>query len=133
VVTGAASGIGLETARQFVREGAIVVAADLDPEALRGAEEELTYHQVRDFPGIRANSILPGWIDTPIFERAGLGRDQVEAVFAHILAKIPCGRIGRPEGVASCTLFLSSEKASYINGACVLIDGGYLRGPDWGI
>ena len=99
----------------------------------KAAVEKLTYHQVRDFPGIRANTILPGWIDTPIYERAGLGREQIEAVFANILAKIPCGRIGRPEDIASCILFLSSEKASYINGACVVIDGGYLRGPDWGV
>jgi NAD(P)-dependent dehydrogenase (short-subunit alcohol dehydrogenase family) len=99
----------------------------------KAAVEKLTYHQVRDFPGIRCNTILPGWIDTPIYERTGLSREQVEAVFASLLSKIPCGRIGTSEDVASCILFLSSEKASYINGASVVIDGGYLRGPDWGI
>lgn len=41
--------------------------------------------------------------------------------------------LGRPENIANCILFVSSEKASYINGASVIIDGDYLRGPDWGI
>jgi 3-oxoacyl-[acyl-carrier protein] reductase len=99
----------------------------------KAAIEKFTYHLVRDLPGIRANTILPGWVDTPIYDKAGLSREEIEAVFESVLPKIPCGRIGKPEDIANCILFLSSEKASYINGACIIIDGGYLRGPDWGI
>ncbi len=99
----------------------------------KSAVEKFTYHLVRDLPGIRANTILPGWVDTPIYDKAGLSREEIEAVFGSVLPKIPCGRVGTPEDIANCILFLSSEKASYINGACVVIDGGYLRGPDWGI
>ena len=99
----------------------------------KAAIEKLTYHLVRDLPGIRANTILPGWVDTPIYDKAGLCREEIEAVFGSVVSKIPCGRIGKPEDIANCILFLSSAKASYVNGACVIIDGGYLRGPDWGI
>lgn len=99
----------------------------------KSAVEKFTYHLVRDLPGIRANTILPGWVDTPIYDKAGLSREEIEAVFGCVLPKIPCGRIGTPEDIANCILFLSSDKASYINGACVIVDGGYLRGPDWGI
>ncbi len=99
----------------------------------KAAVEKLTYHLVRDLPGIRANTILPGWVDTPIYDKAGLSREEIEAVFGSVVSKIPCGRIGKPEDIANCILFLSSAKASYVNGACVIIDGGYLRGPDWGI
>lgn len=99
----------------------------------KAAVEKFTYHLVRDLPGIRANTILPGWIDTPIYDKAGLSREEIEAVFGSVVPKIPCGRIGRPEDIANCILFLSSEKASYINGACVIIDGGYLHCPDWGV
>ena len=99
----------------------------------KAAVEKFTYHLVRDLPGIRSNTILPGWVDTPIYDKAGLSREEIEAVFGSVVSKIPCGRIGRPEDIAHCILFLSSEKASYINGACVIIDGGYLHCPDWGI
>jgi len=100
----------------------------------KAALEKYTAHLVRDLPGIRVNCILPGLIDTPIYTReTGLTRDQVQPLFDTVSARIPCGRIGLPADIAECVLFLSSGRASYINGASVVIDGGYQFNPDWGI
>ena len=93
---------------------------------------KFTQHLVRDLPGIRANAILPGWIDTPIYTRAGLDEAMVKVIYDQALPKIPAQRIGTPEDIAHCMLFLSSEKASYISGASIDIDGGWGCNADWG-
>jgi NAD(P)-dependent dehydrogenase (short-subunit alcohol dehydrogenase family) len=93
---------------------------------------KFTRHIVRDFPGVRANTILPGWIDTPIYRRAGLDPAMIDALYAQAVRKIPAKRIGTPEDIARSILFLSSEKASYINGAALDIDGGWGCNGDWG-
>ncbi len=91
-----------------------------------------TMHLVRDLKGIRTNAILPGWIDTPIYERAGFERSVVEDIYAQCLHTIPAGRIGRPEDIANCVLFLCSQQASYVNGAALDVHGGLLAGGSWG-
>ncbi len=93
---------------------------------------KFTRHLVRDFPGVRANTILPGWIDTPIYGRAGLDGTMIKAIYDHALPRIPANRIGEPNDIAHCILFLSSQKASYINGAAIDIDGGWGCNADWG-
>jgi NAD(P)-dependent dehydrogenase (short-subunit alcohol dehydrogenase family) len=93
---------------------------------------KFTRHLVRDFPGIRANTILPGWVDTPIYSRAGLDEATIKAIYEHVLPRIPVNRIAKPEDIAHCILFLSSERASYINGAAIDIDGGWGCNADWG-
>ena len=47
----------------------------------KAAIEKFTYHLVRDYPGIRSNTILPGFIDTPIFRSTGLTDEQITQVF----------------------------------------------------
>jgi NAD(P)-dependent dehydrogenase (short-subunit alcohol dehydrogenase family) len=71
--------------------------------------------------GIRANAILPGLIDTPLV------RDQLAAgpdALAARHARSPTGRMGRPEDVADAAVFLASDRAAYINGVCLPVDGG---------
>jgi meso-butanediol dehydrogenase/(S,S)-butanediol dehydrogenase/diacetyl reductase len=72
--------------------------------------------------GIRANCISPGMIATPASEATLLAA-------AHpmrgIASAIPLGRIGRPEEVARCALFLASEESSYVTGANLVVDGGW--------
>lgn len=67
---------------------------------------------------ITVNAIAPGFIDT---DMTAVLTDQVKADLA---AKVPLGRLGMPEDVASCALFLSSETAKYITGQIINVDGG---------
>jgi NAD(P)-dependent dehydrogenase (short-subunit alcohol dehydrogenase family) len=70
--------------------------------------------------GIRVNAVAPGTIDT-----ASVRRMAPEGIAAGI-AKHPMGRIGRPEEVANAILFLASDEASFITGAILPVDGGFL-------
>ncbi len=97
----------------------------------KAAVLKYTKHLARDLRGIRANAIMPGWVDTPIYERAGVPRKMLEEVFQNALKTIPVGRIAVPEDIANVILFLSSEKASYVTGAIIAVDGGQLTSGDW--
>ena len=67
---------------------------------------------------ITANAIAPGFIVTEMTDK--LPQERKEA----ILAMIPLNRFGKPEDVAELVTFLASEKASYITGQVICIDGG---------
>lgn len=70
--------------------------------------------------GIRCNSVMPGTIATDI------NKDDLSdpEKLAYMKNRIPLGRLGAPEDVASCVVFLASDMARYVNGASLLIDGG---------
>jgi 3-oxoacyl-[acyl-carrier protein] reductase len=70
--------------------------------------------------GITVNAVAPGFIDTPMTQ--GLPEDVKEAY----KKQIPLGRFGSPEDVANAVLFLVSEKASYITGEVINVNGGML-------
>lgn len=72
--------------------------------------------------GIRANCISPGMIRTPATESDLLAEDHPMRTIAKA---IPLGRIGTPEEVARCALFLASDESSYVTGANLVIDGGW--------
>jgi cyclopentanol dehydrogenase len=72
--------------------------------------------------GIRCNSVHPGPIDTPM--AAGIFTDPI--VERQALAQIPMGRRGRPEEVARVCLYLASDESSYVTGAELVVDGGWL-------
>lgn len=71
--------------------------------------------------GVRVNALCPGSTDTPMLRRF---MDRSVAARDMILASIPSGRLGRPEEVAEAALWLCSERASYVNGESMLVDGG---------
>ena len=85
--------------------------------AAKGGIAALTHALAVSFAGrVRVNSISPGWIDTAytVYE----GPDA---------AQQPVGRVGNPMDIASMALFLASEKAGFITGENICIDGGQTR------
>ena len=75
--------------------------------------------------GINVNAIGPGAIDTPMSRKVQMTPEQFKSFLS---AKVPLGRIGTPEEVAAAVVFLASEEASYITGATLFVDGGWLAG-----
>lgn len=69
--------------------------------------------------GIRINSVSPGYIETPLL--AKLPKEVTDAM----IQKQPIGRLGKPVEVANVVAFLASDKASFITGASISVDGGY--------
>lgn len=73
--------------------------------------------------GVRVNAVAPGLIETAMTKI--MQADGMEALEQAELAKVPMGRWGRPEDVASAYLFLASEEAAFITGQTLCVDGGY--------
>lgn len=74
--------------------------------------------------GIRVNSVSPGNIDTPIFDKLGLNAQEKQKFFESIKRKVPLGRSGKPDEIAKVITFLLSDESSYITGTNILVDGG---------
>jgi NAD(P)-dependent dehydrogenase (short-subunit alcohol dehydrogenase family) len=73
---------------------------------------------------IRVNAVAPGPIETPIFGRTGLSKEQVDEFAKSIVSMVPMKRLGQPEEVAGVVAFLASPDASYITGVEINVDGG---------
>jgi NAD(P)-dependent dehydrogenase (short-subunit alcohol dehydrogenase family) len=71
---------------------------------------------------IRVNVVSPGGIDTPGLQ--GLNRQSSDGLSAQFRDRVPLGRIGQPEDIASAVAFLASDDASYIAGTELFVDGG---------
>ena len=85
--------------------------------AAKGGIAALTHALAVSFAGrVRVNSVSPGWIDTAY--RVYEGPDALQQ---------PAGRVGNPMDVANLVLFLASEKAGFITGENICIDGGQTR------
>lgn len=78
---------------------------------------------------IRINSINPGPIATPIFEKTGMPEDQLKGFAEAMQNRIPLKRFGQPEDVANLVCFLASDEASFITGGEYNIDGGININP----
>ena len=102
-LVGSASSTGYHTAKGAMRLFAKTAAVQHAPE------------------NIRVNTIHPGFVLTPMFEPLTHDQAQVEAR----LEKVPMGRLGTPEEIASVILFLASDESSFITGAELAVDGGY--------
>lgn len=73
---------------------------------------------------IRANTLSPGPIDTPLRGRLGMSPEALEQMEDDIKGRVPLGRIGKADEAANVALFLASDQASYVTGAEFTVDGG---------
>ncbi len=73
--------------------------------------------------GVRVNSIGPGYADTALFRK---GRDTLSIPVDTLLDRVPMGRLVTPEEVAAAATFLASDEASFVNGHCLFVDGGWV-------
>ncbi|MDW7659072.1 MAG: SDR family oxidoreductase [Bacillota bacterium] len=87
--------------------------------SFKSAFAKFTHHAAVELApyGIRVNAVAPGAINTSndVNERA-----------QYLASRVPMGRLGLPDEIASVVSFLVSDAASYINGANILVDGGIL-------
>jgi len=96
--------VAYDTSKGAVRQMTVSMAAELAPH------------------GINVNAVAPGTTATEM-TRASLATDDG---MAWQLARIPMGRVGQPDDIASAVLFLCSPEASYVNGHTLVVDGGWL-------
>ncbi len=84
----------------------------------------LTYSAAKEYgaSGVTVNAVLPGRIETKMIADRSIGR------LDEWLSQTPLNRLGRPEEVASMINFLASEKASYVTGAAINVNGGLVMG-----
>lgn len=86
--------------------------------------------------GIQVNAIAPGGIRTPgadqsamtMIKASGIKPEQLADLSKTFTARIPLGRQGEADEIATVALFLASQAASYITGEIIIVDGGYLLG-----
>jgi NAD(P)-dependent dehydrogenase (short-subunit alcohol dehydrogenase family) len=108
-------------------EAHIVISSSGHPQvhynASKGALLQLTRALAAECAAdrVRVNAVAPGFIETP-FTSPVLGKPEV---LAWLLERTPLGRVGQPEDVANAVSFLGSEKASWVTGATLFVDGGW--------
>ncbi len=96
----------LSASKAAVRSFARVLAAELAPRE------------------IRVNAVSPGPIDTPIHRHDGQSDLDYQRYVERVGAKVPAGRMGRPEDVAAAVAFLACDEARFIIGAELTVAGG---------
>ncbi|MEO0398695.1 MAG: SDR family oxidoreductase [Pseudomonadota bacterium] len=79
--------------------------------------------------GVRANSVAPGWIRTPMSEQemrdaAAQNGTTMEEEFEALRVQMALKRVGTPEEIAACCLFLASDESSFVTGTVLAADGG---------
>jgi NAD(P)-dependent dehydrogenase (short-subunit alcohol dehydrogenase family) len=74
--------------------------------------------------GVRVNTISPGVIDTPLYQKAGIPAEHFDTAMQTIRAGIPLGRFGTVYEIAKAVVFLASDEAAFAVGADFVIDGG---------
>jgi NAD(P)-dependent dehydrogenase (short-subunit alcohol dehydrogenase family) len=90
----------------------------------KGAVKMLTQSLAVDLArdGVRVNAIAPGVIDTPMTTSTRSDPAKLE----RFMSRIPMNRVGKPEELVGAVLFLASSLSTYVTGATLPVDGGYL-------
>ncbi len=88
--------------------------------------KSVAVHCARAYQTIRCNSLHPGTIDTPMNQAAFEASGDPEGMRAFFSTMQPIGRMACAEEMANCALFLASDESSFVTGAELLADGGWL-------
>lgn len=76
--------------------------------------------------GIRINAVCPGFTETPMADRSL----RAPGVRKYVLSCHPIGRLGKPMEIAEAVLWMCSDHASFMTGQSLVLDGGFLAGPN---
>jgi NAD(P)-dependent dehydrogenase (short-subunit alcohol dehydrogenase family) len=76
--------------------------------------------------GIRINAVCPGFIETPMADRIF----RAPAAHKYFLSCHPIGRFGKPTEIAEAVVWMCSDRASFMTGQSLVLDGGFLAGPN---
>jgi NAD(P)-dependent dehydrogenase (short-subunit alcohol dehydrogenase family) len=98
-------------------------AYNISKAALLMLTKSIAVDHARD--GIRAVSVCPGTTRTALVEAAIASASDPAAHESWLSSSRPAGRLGTPEEIAAAIVFVASEKASYMTGSELVIDGGY--------
>jgi NAD(P)-dependent dehydrogenase (short-subunit alcohol dehydrogenase family) len=109
-------------------EGLEALAGALPYNASKGGVVLMTKNMALDYAqdGIRVNCLCPGLVDTPL--TAGLKNPEAGPIRDQMRGFHAMDRIGRPEEIAACALFLASDDASFVTGHALVVDGGWTAG-----
>ncbi len=102
--------------------------------ASKGGMLSLTRNMALDYAreNIRVTAICPGTIDSELVRTSARAEGgDLEANLQRYGAFHPLGRLGRPEDIANAALFLASERASFITGEYLCVDGGFMAQGAW--
>ncbi len=125
---------GSLVARKFMDRGAIInitsgagtgpVPGSAHYGAAKAGVNSLTWTLAAEFaPEIRVNAVAPGAIPTEVMlEAVGKTEDQLDELLEEW--KIPLGRLGTPEDIAACCVYLASDAASWVSGEIIRVGGG---------
>lgn len=124
---GAGSIINVASIEGFIGEP-MVPAYNASKGGVRIFSKAAAAHCARQGYGIRINNLCPGFAATALIS-GGLeqaGADLAQQFQAYLEQRIPMGRLAAPEEIAKAALFLASDDSSYMTGADLVVDGGYL-------
>src|SRR5579863_4169920 len=76
--------------------------------------------------GIRVNAVCPGFTETPMTDRLF----RIPTLQKNLLSCHPIGRFGRPTEIAEAVVWMCSDRASFMTGQSLVVDGGFLAGPN---
>ena len=80
---------------------------------------------------VRVNCISPGVIETPLAVGRGFTPEAIERFRGEMTDPQPLNRVGEPEDIAHCALWLASDESTFVTGQDVVVDGGFSAGRSW--
>lgn len=77
--------------------------------------------------GVRVNAVSPGPIATPLYDKFGLAKEDLQAMSESLKSQVPARRFGNPSEVAQAIIFFASDESPFTVGSELIIDGGMIN------